>query len=304
MPEDEGVNGDQWNDEAAVLLTKLNWKQVGDANIDVVNEDGKRQGIDRMFQFEDVRRASNVQGVFVEAKRYATTSFKKDNLELWIKTLDRKLNKTRNSEKFHETYPSFASASLRTGVIVMWFHDLEHYPTFRKSFYDTLSNIKISGHTRGEGSNKIYVLNNDDILRIASLVHSCESFEPSNKHRIKFYYPSSDRFNNPADRSDVLSLDYIYSKFILAESRTSDGTEHKIVFYFGSLSINAFRRLKNALQSFGYIDKAKPLTIYTYERDTDFRKIKSTVIQEFEGITFKLVEMEIFNDLPAFLRLD
>lgn len=304
MPEDEGVNGDLWNDEAAVLLSKLNWKQIGDANVDVVNEDGKRQGIDRLFQFDDVRRTSSLQGVFVEAKRYATTSLAKDDLELWIKILDKKLNKTRNSEQFHETYPTFGSATLRTGLIVIWFHDLDAYPAFRAKFNNMLAGIKISGHTRNDGSNKIFVLNNDDILRIASVIQSCDNFEPINKHRIKFYYPSSDRFNNPADRSDVLSLDYIYSKFILGESLTTEGIEHKIVFYFGSLNVNAFRRLKNALQSFGYIDKQKPLTIYTYQRDQDFRKVKSIVTQEFEGIVFNMVQMDIFQDLPGFLKLD
>lgn len=304
MAEDEGYNGDQWNNEAATLLRKFKWQQIGDANVDVFNEDGKRQGIDSIFSFIDVRKGSALHGVFVEAKRYATTSFSKGELETWIKTLDRKLNKNRNSKYLQETYPDLNEASLRTGVIMTWFHDTESFPAFRSKFNDSLAGIKISGHTRQDGSNKIYVLNNDDILRLVSLITACELFESKNPHKLRFYYPSSERYNKPADRSEVLSLDYMFSKFILAESMNEVGIEHKIVFYFGSLTVNAFRRLKNALQSFGYIDRQKPLTIYTYQRDQNFRKIKPTVMKDFEEIEFNLIPMEHYSDLPGFLKLD
>lgn len=303
MPEDQGVNGNFWNDEAAVLLTKLNWKQIGDSNMDIVDEDYIKRGIDRLFQFNDVRKGNALTGVFLEAKRYATTSFQKASLELWIKTLDKKLNKVRNSEGFHETYPLFGNASLRTGLIVIWFHDLEAYPAFKSNLYDYLTSVKLSGYGRNDGSNKIYILHNEDILRIASIINTIETFETVSKREVNFFYPSSDRYNKPADRSKVLSLDYMFSKFILAESLTQEGIEHKIVFYFGALSVNSFRRLKNALQSFGYIDKKKPLTIYSYQRNDSFRKVKQLVEQEFEEIIFKLEEMEIFYDLPKFLRL-
>lgn len=146
-------------------------------------------------------------------------------------------------------------------------------------------------------------MHNEDILRIASIINTIETFETVSKREVNFFYPSSDRYNKPADRSKVLSLDYMFSKFILAESLTQEGIEHKIVFYFGALSVNSFRRLKNALQSFGYIDKKKPLTIYSYQRNDSFRKVKQLVEQEFEEIIFKLEEMEIFYDLPKFLRL-
>ena len=303
MPEDQAVNGDQWNDEAAVLLNKFEWNQIGDSNMDIVDEDGTKRGIDRLFQFNDVRKGNSLTGVFLEAKRYDTNNLQKSALELWIKLLDKKLNKVRNSEDFHDTYPLFGDASLRTGLIVIWFHDIDAYPAFKNKFYEYLENVKISAHGRGDGSNKIYVLHNEEILRLASLAHLIDSFEKENKRALNFYYPSSDRYNKPADRSKVLSLDYMFSKFILAESTTESGIEHKIVFYFGSLTVNAFRRLKSALQSFGYLDKIKPLTIYTYQRNSEFRKVKTIVENEFSEIQFKLEEMEIFSDLPKFLRL-
>jgi hypothetical protein len=302
MPEDQGVNGDAWNDEAAILLKRLSWEQIGDSNVDLTDEEGKNRGIDRLYQFDDIRRGNALTGVFVEAKRYETKNLQQTALETFIKTIDNKLNKIRNSKDFHETYPLFGDASLRTALIVIWFHDTQAYPAFRPKFSDYLSKVKLSAHSRNDGSNKIYVLHNDDFLRLASMVALIEEYEKEHGKPVNFYYPVSDKFNKPADRSKVLSIDYMFSKFVLAESVMEDGTEHKIVFYFGTLSVNSFRRLKSALQTVGYLDKIKPLTIYTYQRDSNFRKVKPIVEKEFNEVKFNIEEMDSYSDLPKFMK--
>jgi hypothetical protein len=307
MPEDQGVNGDIWNNEASILLTKLGWVQVGDSNIDVVNEDGEKHGLDGMFVFSDVKRNHATSlGVFVEAKRYQTTSFKISLLDSWITTIDKKLNKTKNSSEFQRTFPKIGKTIIQNGLIVIWFSDLEKYSNFKNELEKKIPFIRLPGKSSSKTPNFIYLLHNHDILRLCSLISIIERLNISNKKSpVQFYYPSSDFFNNPVARSKVLTVDYMFSKFILAETIIRN-VENKIVFYFGELTIQAFQRLKSFLLSSSFIEKKKPLTIYKFLRNDEFRKIEPDVIRLFTKIEIKLKieEMDIFSDLPTFLKLN
>lgn len=302
MAEDQGVNGDFWNDEASNLMKQFGWKQVGDGNIDVVNESGDKHGLDRMFRYVDARRGALEQGVFLEAKRYKTTSYSKTALEEWIKTLSKKLIKVRNSETFYDTFPDFNNSVLRTGIIMIWFSNLKEYQTFRPKFQEDLKTIKAPSGTRHDTISRIYVLENYDILRLASVHTTIQSFNTQYNTTVSFYYPTIQKFGNVASRNNTLTLDYIFSKFFLAEAVIGN-VENKIVFYFGELNSASFQRLKSALGKFNYVDKEKPLTIYTYGRDDEFRKIKPDIERMFSDIdTFKLLPMDIYSDIPSFMK--
>lgn len=304
MPEDQGVNGDRWNNEASVLLTRLGWTKVGDSNIDVINEDGNKHGLDGMFVFADAKRNNTIkQGVLVEAKRYKTTSFKADSFYTWITTVDKKLTKLKNSNDFQNTFPHIGKTIIRNGLLVVWFSDLERYSSFKLEIEDILVKIKLSSKSNINTPNHIYLLHNEQILRLCSLIATMENINSKNKNILKFYYPSSDYFNTAAARSEILTLDYMFSKFILAESVIRK-VENKFVFYFGDLSIHSFERLKSFLLTAGFADKGKPLTIYKYFRNDEFRKIEPDVKRIFTevGVKLKIEDMELFADLPTFLK--
>jgi hypothetical protein len=300
MAEDQGVNGDIWNEEAGALLKLFNWESVGDSNIDIENVEGGKHGIDKMFQYRDSRRGTLKQGVFVEAKRYKTTSFTHAEFQKWLYALDKKIGNLRNAEDLHETYPDISNAILRNGLIVIWFSDIENYGAFRQKFCDSLQKLKTPASTKKE-SNKIFIWENDQILRLASVIDTIEKYEYKNKRELFLYYPSSERFKNAGERSKVLTLDYIMSRFIFAES-VDKGVEYKIVFYFGPLKIEYFKTLKEALLQNDYLVQHKPLLLCLYERDENFRKIKPDVEKLFNGINFEMKDMNRFSDLPEFMK--
>lgn len=303
MAEDQGVNGAIWNDQMAKLLTRFGWEQVGDSEIDVPTEDDKDRGIDRVFKYLDSRRnAKSERTVYCEAKRYKITNISQSRLDDWIATLNTKLTKTRNSPEFIETYPSLDGTDISSGIITIWFHGSSaDYEKFRARFLEMLEAAKLPNAMRSQSPNNIYVIDNYDVLRLASLSVAIEEFERDKATEVKFHYPHSDNFDNPVSRNRVLSLDYMFSKVVLAEALVSGKTE-LLVFYFGTLSVNAFKRLRSLLGDVGFIDQDKPLTIYRYAEDDDFRKIEPEIRKLFEKIELRLAEMEYFSRLPTFMR--
>ncbi len=299
MAEDQGVNGDIWNDEASRLIAKLNWIPIGDSNVDVPNSEGGKNGIDRMYKYLDANLAS--QGVFLEAKRYKTSSFQPDNIGEWVTTLSKKITKNRNSEKFYDTYEEFNESQLRNGLIVIWFSDTENYAAYKRKFREALINTKIPAGRKQDNMNRVYVVDNYDVLRLASIVVTIDDFNKKHATEVFFYYPFWERLNNVTNKSKTLTLDYMASKFILSQAIVG-GIDHNIVFYFGGLSLQAFKRLHSALQQFNFIEQHKPLTIFIYLEDDEFRKIKPDVIRLFEKITFDIKHMTKFDGLPSFMK--
>lgn len=298
MAEDQGVNGDLWNDQASKLLAALKWEPIGDSNMDLPNIEGGVHGVDRLYKYLESLKTNTFEGVLVEAKRYSTTSFSSGTIDTWVKTLDTKLSNLKNSPELHEKFPDMADIPLRTGLIVIWFHNVHEYVEYKTKFKNYASTIKLS--RKNVASNKIYILENDLILKLASLCISVKSLNESINNRLQFYYPSVDSY--PAKRSEILNPNYMISKFILADFIDNDNIENKVVFYFGRLDLGGFLRLKSALSNNSYIDNDKPLIIYTYQRDDEgFRKIRPEVEKLFKK-TIQLKEMELFSDLPTFMR--
>jgi hypothetical protein len=301
MAEDQGVDGDRWNDQATILLRALGWESLGDSNMDISNEDDKNHGVDRLFKFVDSKTGSIHEGVIVEAKTYRTINLSSKMLENWIKTLDRKLSNIKNAAGFYDQFPMMDGNFLRTGLIVIWFHDLKEYSDFRTKFWKYASEVQLPRRNNSQ-PNKIYVLDNDAVLRLASLCVSIVSINRQEEvdRNVQFFYPSVDV--NVAKRSSVLNLNYMFSKFILGDFINKNGIENRLVFYFGSLTIKSFQRLQRALSMYGYLDHDKPLTIYTYQRSANFRKIEPDIINLFTDLMVQIEEMENFVDLPIFMR--
>jgi len=295
MAEDQG---DIWNDQAINLLTKFQWVTLGDSNVDLPNDDGSKSGVDQLFTYTESLRNPHTEGVIVEAKRYKTTSFSPSALQGWITTLDKKLNNLRTSEELQGKFPVIADIPLRTGVIVLWFHDAIAYQSYKAEVKSFMANIKLG--RKSQSSNKIYVLENDAILKLASLHLSIKELNSQIGDKFKFYYPSVDL--HPAKRSTTLNLNYMMSQFILGDFIDQNSVENRVVFYFGGLNIEDFQRLRHALVSYGYSDSDKPLIIYTYMRDdNEFRKVKTEIPKLFKE-QLELREMELLIHLPTFMR--
>jgi len=311
MPEDQGVNGGRWTDEASRLFKKAGWEKIADSNIDVPGVDGHQHGIDALFCYEDGFNPKMKQGVFLEAKRYSVNSFQKKKLNDWVHKLDEKIRKLRASQEFLETYPHITDVKLVNGVLAIWFHDLNLHPEFKDKFIQYLIDVDTP---KGRGSKfinlRLFVIDNEKILRLASLLHTVEQWnKDKGENSLKFYYPSSARFGSPVQETSTLNLEYIFSQFVLAKAKTSKGNNEfevtDVVFYFGRLDVNSFVRLREALLAYDMINQQNSLIIYKYIRQADeFRKIQPDVIKLFEDKYPKNVaikDMETFNDLPTWM---
>jgi hypothetical protein len=300
MAEDQGVNGDRWNDQFTKLLKTLNWNTLGDANMDLVNEKDEKHGVDRLFLFEESLKSTRTEASLIEAKNYKTTSYNSNMVGEWINTLDAKLINLKNSDELMKQFEILDQVPLRIGIIAVWFSDYDKYSEFRPKFVESMKKVKLN--QRKGNPNKIYVLENEAILRLASLAMAIEGINnsKSTKTEFQFFYPIID--TNPATRSNVLNPNYMTAKFILGDFYDTDNIEHRVVFYFGDLELSSFRRLQQALANFGCLDENKPLTIYTYQRDAgEFRKISPEIPPLFGTQKVSLKAMHTMVDLPPFL---
>lgn len=314
MPEDQGINGDRWTEEASRLLRRLGWEKIADSNIDIEGSDGYMHGIDALFKYVDGFQENVTQGVFLEAKRYSTSSFNGAKLRDWVKHFDEKIQELRMSEPFHRKYPAIQETKPNNGLLVLWFHDLANFGSFIPRFKEALLSVQVPVKRGGSRlGNRLFVLENRGILRLASLIEAVERWNRDARQAegvdtgLKFFYPSSFAQSSPTQEIAVVGLEFAYSKFILARAQQFDGTSIRtvaIVFNFGSLDIDSFKRLKQALLLSNMLHGANDLYIYNYQRDDEFRKIEPDVRNLIKVGTANLYikPMEIFADLPSWIK--
>jgi hypothetical protein len=300
MAEDQGVNGTTWNKEAVELLSLFGWETIGDYDMDVEGEDGKDYGLDSIMKFNTPLKPFP-QAIILEAKRYEAKNFNQDNLQKWITRLDKKLLELKNSEPFKQQFPVLEECSnLDTGIIAIWFHDVDNYKSFHSKFVEILQKIKISNRQRRAGCTRIFVIDNYNILKLCSLQNAIKAYETENKNsKVEFYYPSILIDEEPIAREKALSIEYILSNIILAEPTNS---KENLVFYFGESSLDCLKQLRNLLSKCSVLDKNKSLKLFVYQKDDNFRKIDPEIKKLFENITFEIKSMDNLNDLPAYIK--
>ncbi len=308
MAEDQGINGDQWTEHAAELLRKLGWEKVADSNIDIVGSDGLKHGIDALFKYEDGARVIR-EGIFVEAKNYATTSFSSSKIKDWVTILDEKIDSLRKSADFYKDYPAMSNTKARNGLLVMWFNDIKKFDNFKPKLLDAMASVSVPRSRSSRGSNRLFVMANDDILRLCSTVNAIQDWEKhyskDGSSNIQFIYPSN--FKKPVQQLSALNLEYMYSKFVIARSEQTSKDSHKttdIVFYFGKNNTESYASLRDGLLTMNVINRSNELFIYQYNRDVEFRKIKPDVEKLFaeEGYPeVALRSMEQLADLPTWM---
>lgn len=301
--EDSNYKREIWNNRAIKLLNLFGWNQIGDSGIDLADEEKVKYGIDTLYSFKTPLK-DIPESLILEAKSYNTKSFSKSKLQEWIDRLNLKIIKLRNSEDLIDRFPIFNEISkLKIGLICIWFDNVDEYKAFRPDFLRALRGIKVSSKQLKSGVyNKIYVIDNDLILRLCSL-H--DTITNSLEGNFRFYYPPTFVKYRAIQRSKILILEYFFSKFILGKLKKEDSfSETNIVFYWGELDFNSFLFLKEALMLFSFIDQECKLIIYKYKReDADFRKIRPGIVKLFEDVKIncEIKDMQSYQNLPTFI---
>lgn len=308
MAEDQSVNADRWTREAKAILENLGWvSSIADLNIDVPGEDGQMHGIDGLFSYSD-GYTDREEGVFFEAKSYLTTSFNPKKISDWVYTLDKKIRNLRNSPDFHEQFPQIKKTHPRNGLLAIWFRDAEKFINIRQALSQARQDAQV---LRGRGlSNRLFVISNDEILRLTSLIDAINSWKESNKTHsdsFSFIYPSLSNSYHPMRTMPILNLELLNSSFVLArgiEQKDKYGSEDVlIVFYFGRLDQPSFKILHTCLLRLNLYESGKQLYIYHYQRDDEnFRKIKPAVEGLFSEMQGSFKYMNAPQDVPAWVK--
>lgn len=306
MAEDQGVNGDKWTEQASRLFKALKWEKIADSNIDVPGSDGLKHGIDAMFKFKDGFNPDKYQGVFLEAKRYKTTSFQKNKLDDWINKIDEKIRDIRRSQEFFNTYPEMNEVQINNAVLAVWFHDQENFNSYATKFAEALQEVR---SPRGRGAttvNNLFVITNDKILQLASICDAMNSMENTDKFKnLNYFYPSSAGHGFPIQEIPVLNFKYMFSKLIFVKGQNADGDNCDIIFYLGNIDIHSFKRVKEALLTFDMLNASNNLIIFKYKRSDDFRKIEPDVKKIFTDEGPKRIEikdMNLYSHLPHWIE--
>ncbi|WP_313184187.1 hypothetical protein [Sphingobacterium siyangense] len=301
MPEDQSHDGSLWNQQFSNLLTYFNWEYVGDADFDILTEEDKARGIDRLFTLENPYK-KNKELCMLESKRYALTSFNKGKIGEWAKTLEDKITKIKNSENLYELYPQLEGINFHQGIVAIWCPEQENIKAFNKRFIDGLEDADI-GSKHSKSMNKLFFLDNKRISRLVSMIIAIKEINTqTTKKKFNFYYHGNKDY--ASCRSHTLLPSYMIGKFILGDYSDENNTENKVVFYFGILNLVSFKLLRSALSELSYTDQDKPLHIYYYlnEDDSNFRKILPEIKKEYEGLDVKFIEMEHVSKIPTFLK--
>lgn len=299
--EDQHYNGDIWNHEAFALLKKFGWRRIGDYDMDVLGSDGKKMGIDTIVEFETPLKAKP-QLAILEAKCYKTTSFNKSLLQEWIEKLDKKLLKLRNSASFVEKFPDVENCTIAdVGIIAIWFSDTDNYNSFQPRFIEALKQVSVSTRDRRAGSSKIFVIDNTRFMRLFALHTAINDHKDFTFEKFNFVYPARYIGNEPVARSKTLTIEYIFSDIIFAETK-DNGKNFSHIFYFGQQNLPSFRLVRDAYSKTPLWDKDVGIYLYVYDADGDFRKIENEIKENvFNGFTITIKKMARNNNIPDFL---
>lgn len=306
MPEDQNYDGDIWNKEAGELLKAFHWSQIGDYDMDIKDVGNVERGVDTLFDYNLFSNFSK-SGFVLEAKSYKAKTFFSNTklLEEWIEILYRKIKGIAPSEELQNLFPQTCNTIFKDGLIVIWFKDTENYNS--QKFFSLYEKIKFSKSSRGiTRPCRLFVLENSNILRLLSLEKHIREI-CYNENDFVFHYPS-DYQSNSVVHSNVLSVEFMFSKFILGELRNKEGkTLKKVVFYFGNINIKNFYRLKSAISKLQFLNRDCNLLIFSYQRDQDFRKyypeIRKLFVKELNDneSQFEFLEMDKLGDLPSWI---
>lgn len=284
MAEDQGYNGDKWNDYVVYLLSQFGWEKIGDTNMDLEGEDENLGGVDALMVYEqpgyEMRRT-----VIVESKRYKQSSLSKSRIYGWLSVLSKKLDMFRNSENLIEQFPLLQDCeNIKHGFILNWVTDAD------KKFMDDYAGylLDYSNQTTAslKGWKRVAIANNKRINMLRSILDVMKS------RSCNFFYPSQLTGTNSGAYKKVLTIEYMFSNIILAEDANS---HEKIVFYFGQMNYESLEALSQCLNLYQYSIQGSDMSIYHYEDNDDVRKILPTVKSKlFANINVAFSALERF----------
>ena len=299
MAENQGVLGDMWNDNAVSLIKQLHWEHIGDKNFDMKGTDEKSHGIDAIACYKSPS-LHTLQSCLIESKRYAVSSIKASTIKTWIETLRTKIELVHYADDLQTEFPILQDCcNINLGIIMCWVHDAPDEEYFINKFDEMVESVIINTPPKANSTKRIIVLANPQILRLCSMLETIRKYS-----EFKFIYPSQLIRNKPLVKTRVLSIEYMMSKIIVAEGVNNNSTKELIVYYFGKMSVDAFRIIYEALTLYNLVENEMVVSFYYYESNDRTREILPELKKIFKDVKIypKQLNRLNINTEPAILK--
>lgn len=283
MAENQGVLGDMWNDCAVSLIKKLHWEHIGDKNFDMKGSDEKEYGIDAIACYKSPS-LHTLQSCLIESKRYSKSSLNASTIKKWIERLRTKIEAVYYADDLQTEFPILQECcNINLGVIMCWVHDAPNEEYFAETFNKYVESITINTPPKADSTKRILVLTNPQILRLCSLLESSEKYKD-----FKFIYPSQLIKNKPLVKTNVLSIEYMMSNIIVAEGVTIQNSQKElIVYYFGTMNIESFKIIYEALTLYNLVENGMTLSLFYYNNNDKVREILPELKKIFSDVSVK-----------------
>lgn len=296
--------GDLGEDLSERFIKKFGWSLLtenvdfdcGDTNhkTDKGNEN-KTHGIDFAYSYKDPYK-NRTQVVLVDSKalkNYASTTLG-SKLSDYVEVLSGKIICSGFVPKFKEITGIGSDGYDVVGLIVFFIHD-EMFS--KKSFLE----MTAKSNPSDTDQTKIFVLSNNHINLIGTMVEDLEREcleKKVDKDSFQFLYPDKELVNAERSWSSVLTLEMMFSRYIIAKVG-NDTLGHKyIIYYFGSYADTAIKKLCSALARYQvfHFDNVEivPLTISNApEERTVFNRYFGNNHLEVSGQTKRIISRTV-----------
>lgn len=288
MAEAQNVWGDSWHRELNAFLSNvLNWNQLGERNVDVMDpETGRDRGLDSVFSYKR-NQNSNQQIVLIEAKRIANIhNTSKGKIENWISTLSEKLNQLPHSKEFSNQFRQESGADFGLGLVALWIEDTADEAEMK--LHTWLSQIRTPERRIVQ---HIGFISNDVITRLIAVHEEIERIGGSLECEIINYYVP-DYGDLPASDNESLPFESLFSKLIFCKAKMRQeliGRPEEVnfydqvyVFYLDPIiSFDDLNFIGIVLRSFQLLH-SNPIVIYTLHQRTEIRHYIAQFSKEFD----------------------
>lgn len=272
MPEEQGVAGDYWTEQAVRLLTACGWSQRGTTRRDipctVCRPKPKRatsHGVDAVVSYYNPFFSREI-GVLVETKNYGWDNLNTARIQEWVSDLVKKLECVPQSERFVEEFNP-DSVGFDTALLLIWCNTHEQYD--RTTFADRVQQIDIP---RRHANLRVFVASNSEIEQWRSLTTLHERLK-ADLDDFAVFYPSDGK--SALQKRDLLSLELMYSKYVFGKGtrrdRRGDSTKESFVFMFEPATLDSLHLAYVAAKNI-QLEECDELRFFLYESNPQLRR--------------------------------
>lgn len=297
MGEDQPKQGERWTEHAVALLKRLGWQLSGvtQKDFECIKHSKDTHGLDAFMTYYDPFQNRKV-GIILETKNYKWENVTRANVQKWVDEVRERIECAPENSDFKKKF-NFDDSFVDTGLLMIWSKDEFH----RQQFDKYLQELKIA---RKHRTLRIYVLHNDDILKLYSLSNLLEkiSLAVSAQGKFEIIYPSF-KNNDPKRISGFVILEYFKDPFFFAriiEQKTEGNFSFPkvttAVFYFDKPSLESLNYMNMCLKRFQAKEEEVKVYYYgdPYEYDASIAEFKHR-----NGETrFKFEPIEAIGTVP------